>query len=335
MLMPPPQPPMTDALAFWIAAPGRGEIRREALPSPGPEDVVVRTLHSGVSRGTEALVFHGRVPPEEYQRMRAPFQAGDFPAPVKYGYACAGIVEDGPAALRQRRVFALHPHQTRFVIPAADAHPIPDAVPSRRAVLAANLETALNALWDAPLLPGSRVAVVGGGTVGCLVAWLAGRTPGCEVQLVDVRADRAATAARLGVTFAAPATATAECDVVFHASASGDGLATALGVAGLEATVVELSWYGDAVVPAALGRAFHSRRLTLKSSQVGLVAPAQRPRWPHARRLRLALSLLDDPALDVLLTGDSPFAALPDTLPAVLADGAGVLCHTVRYDDAD
>lgn len=332
MLMPPPRPPMTDALAFWIAAPGRGEIRREALPAPGPEDVVVRTLYSGVSRGTEALVFHGRVPPEEYQRMRAPYQGGDFPAPVKYGYACAGVVEDGPAALRGRRVFALYPHQTRFVIPAADVHPIPEAVPSRRAVLAANLETALNALWDAPLLPGSRVAVVGGGTVGCLVAWLAGRTPGCEVQLVDVRADRAATAARLGVAFAPAATATADCDVVFHASASGDGLATALGLAGLEATVVELSWYGDAVVPAALGRAFHSRRLTLKSSQVGQVAPAQRPRWPHARRLRLALALLDDPALDVLVSVDIAFDTLPAMLPRIWSDTQSALPPVIRYD---
>ncbi|MGD9902162.1 MAG: zinc-binding alcohol dehydrogenase [Vicinamibacterales bacterium] len=322
---------MSDALAFWIVAPGRGEIRREVLSPRGPADVLVRTLHSGVSRGTEALVFHGRVPPAEYQRMRAPFQAGDFPAPVKYGYACVGVVDAGPAALAGRRVFVLHPHQTRFVVPADAVHPLPDAVPSRRAVLAANLETALNAVWDAALLPGSRVAVVGGGTVGCLVAWLAGRIPGCAVQLVDVRETRATTAATLGVAFAPPAEAAADCDVVFHASATGDGLATALGLAGLEATVVELSWYGTTVVPAALGEAFHSRRLTLKSSQVGHVAPAQRPRWSHARRLQAALDLLADDAVDALLTGESDFASLPADLPAVLGDGAGVLCHTVRY----
>jgi NADPH:quinone reductase-like Zn-dependent oxidoreductase len=320
------------ALAFWTVAPGRGEIRRETLPSPGAGDVVVRTEYSGVSRGTEALVFHGRVPVEEYQRMRAPFQAGDFPAPVKYGYASAGVVERGPHDLAGRRVFALHPHQTRYVLPAEAVHPIPDGVPSRRAVLAANLETAINATWDAGLAPGSRVAVVGAGTIGCLVAWLAGRVPGCEVQLVDVRQSRLAVAVRLGVGFSLPSPAVVDCDVVFHASATAEGLATAVRLAGVEATIVELSWYGAGVVPAPLGGAFHSRRLVLKASQVGAVAPAQRPRWTHARRLRLALSLLADPALDGLIAADCGFDALPAVMPEVLADGADVLCQAVRYD---
>jgi threonine dehydrogenase-like Zn-dependent dehydrogenase len=320
-----------DAFAFWTVAPGRGEIRPETLPAPGADDVVVRAEYSGVSRGTEALVFHGRVPAEEYQRMRAPFQGGDFPAPVKYGYASVGVVEHGPAGVAGRRVFALHPHQTRFVLPAAAVHPLPEGLPPRRAVLAANLETAVNAMWDAAVAPGSRVAVVGGGVVGCLVAWLAGRMPGCDVQLVDVRAARRATAATLGVGFATPEAATPECDVVFHASATGDGLATAVRLAGLEATVVELSWYGAGTIPAPLGGAFHSRRLTLKASQVGAVAPAQRPRWTYARRLGLALTLLADPALDALISAECRFDELPAVMPAVLADGADVLCQAVRY----
>ena len=320
-----------DAFAFWTVAPGRGEIRPETLPAPGADDVVVRAEYSGVSRGTEALVFHGRVPAEEYQRMRAPFQGGHFPAPVKYGYASVGVVEQGPAGLAGRRVFALHPHQTRFVLPAAAVHPLPEGLPPRRAVLAANLETAVNAVWDAAVAPGSRVAVVGGGVVGCLVAWLAGRMPGCDVQLVDVRATRRATAATLGVGFATPEAATPECDVVFHASATGDGLATAVRLAGLEATIVELSWYGAGTIPAPLGGAFHSRRLTLKASQVGAVAPAQRPRWTYARRLGLALRLLADPALDALISAECRFDELPAVMPAVLADGADVLCQAVRY----
>lgn len=323
-----------DALAFWIVAPGRGEIRRAPLPEPGPDDVLVRTLHSGVSRGTESLVFHGRVPLEEYQRMRAPLQEGDFPAPVKYGYAAVGIVEHGPAALLGRQVFVLHPHQTRFVAPATMAHPLPEGVPARRAVLAANLETAVNAVWDAALVPGSRVAVVGGGAVGCLTAWLAGRIPGCEVQLVDVRESRAAVAAALGVRFALPESASSDADIVFHASATAAGLDTAVRLAGSESTVVELSWYGDQTVAAPLGGAFHSRRLTIRASQVGAVAPAQRPRWSHARRLQLALSLLADPALDVLISSEGAFLDLPDTMPRLLAPGADGLCHAVRYDAA-
>lgn len=323
-----------DAHAFWIAAPGRGEIRRETLSPPDADGVVVRALHSGVSRGTEALVFHGHVPVEEYQRMRAPFQDGNFPAPVKYGYASVGVVERGHPALVGRTVFALYPHQTRYVIPASAAHLVPEGVPARRAILAANLETAVNAVWDAAVVPGQRVAVVGGGAVGCLVAWLAARIPGCEVELVDVNPARQAIADRLGVRFADPANATWDTDVVFHASATPAGLATAVRLAGVESTVVELSWYGDTTVPAPLGGAFHSRRLVLKASQVGQVSPALRPRWTHDRRLELALSLLTDPALDAIISDECAFEDLPRVMPAILGAGGGVLCHAVRYGAA-
>src|SRR6185295_5243592 len=123
---------MAEARAFWIAAPARGEIRAEPLDPPSADEVVVRALFSGISRGTEALVFHGRVPLSERQRMRAPFQVGEFPAPIKYGYASVGQVERGPAELEGRHVFVLHPHQTRYVVPVPAAHPLPeDVVPGR------------------------------------------------------------------------------------------------------------------------------------------------------------------------------------------------------------
>lgn len=321
---------MTDAHAFWVTAPGRGEIRAERLPAAGCGDAVVRTLYSGISRGTESLVQAGRVPPSDYARMRAPFQAGEFPAPVKYGYANVGLVEAGPAALNGRTVFCLYPHQTRYVVPADALHVLPGAVPPGRAVLAANLETALNGLWDAGPLPGDRIAVVGGGTVGCLVAWLAGRIPGCIVELVDVAPARAAIAATLGVRFASPGSAARDADLVIHASGAPAGLATALELAGVEATVVELSWFGDRAVSLPLGGAFHARRLTLRSSQVGSLPPAQRPRWTHRRRLELALALLADPALDALISGESAFAELPAVLPTLAAGDA--LCHRIRYD---
>src|SRR5437763_14631777 len=123
------------ARAFWIAAPGEGEIRTEPLDAPSPDDVVVRALYSGVSRGTEALVFQGRVPPSEYQRMRAPFQAGEFPSPIKYGYASVGTIERGPDDLQDRDVFVLFPHQTRYVVPARSVYLLPDTVPPDRAVV--------------------------------------------------------------------------------------------------------------------------------------------------------------------------------------------------------
>jgi threonine dehydrogenase-like Zn-dependent dehydrogenase len=320
-----------DARAFWIAEPGRGELRSESLPSPSPDEVVVRSLFSGISRGTEALVFEGRVPVSERQRMRAPFQAGEFPGPVKYGYASVGQVERGPRELRDRVVFALYPHQTRYVVPATAVHVLPDGVPAQRAVLAANLETAINGLWDARPHVGDRISVIGGGTVGCLVAWIGARTPGCEVELVDTNSARASVARALGVGFAAPERAMEGADIVIHASGSAAGLALALRVAGFEATIVEMSWYGNHVVPLPLGEGFHARRLTIKSSQVGCLAPSQRARWNTRRRMQLALSMLADPALDVLITGESPFETLPQVMAQLAAAPGETLCHRIKY----
>jgi NADPH:quinone reductase-like Zn-dependent oxidoreductase len=338
-VIPSPHPPdradaATVARACWVVAPGRAELRSETLP-PLPEGHVrVRTLHSGISRGTETLVLRGEVPPSEYERMRAPFQVGDFPAPVKYGYVNVGCVEEGPDELQGRFVFCLYPHQSIYQVPLDAVLPLPPGLPATRAVLAALLETAINALWDAAPSIGAHVAVIGGGTLGLLVAWLAARVPGCKVQVVDTVAARAELASALGAVFALPDAATTDADLVIHVSGRPAGLATALRLAGFEATVLELSWYGSRDVPVPLGEAFHSRRLRLQSSQVGSVAPAQRARWSHRRRLALALSLLDDPVLDRLVTHSAPFEDLPRVLehlagpPGTATD---VLCYRIDY----
>jgi threonine dehydrogenase-like Zn-dependent dehydrogenase len=319
------------ARALWYTAAGTAEIRQEDLPAPGDGEVLVETRFSALSRGTESLVLAGAVPPSEQARMRAPFQAGAFPFPVKYGYAAVGTVLAGPADLIGQTVFALYPHQTAFVVPVAAAIAVPATVPLPRAVLAANMETALNALWDAPVRPGSRVAVIGAGTVGALISWLAARVAGTEVTLVDLRASRATLASNLGCAFALPAQAPADCDLVFHASASAAGLNTAIAAAGDEATVVEMSWYGEREVAARLGGAFHSRRLQLVASQVGQVAPAMRPRWTHRRRLARALELLADSRLEALLEPAIAFDRLPAALPQILGPGGDVLCQVISY----
>ncbi|WP_409332560.1 zinc-dependent alcohol dehydrogenase [Trujillonella humicola] len=322
---------MADARAFWLRAPGAGEIREVRLREPGPEDVVVRTLHTGISRGTETLVFRGEVPAGQREVMRAPFQDGDLPGPVAYGYLNVGVVEHGPPDLLGRTVFCLFPHQTAYVVPASAVVPVPDGVPARRAVLAGTVETAVNALWDAPPLLGDRVTVVGAGMVGCCVARLLARFPGVEVQLVDVDAGRADVAARLGVPFTAPDGAAAGRDLVVHASAGAAGLQLSLDLLRAEGTVLELSWYGDREVAVALGGAFHSGRLAVRASQVGSVAPARRTTRTPRDRLALALGLLRDDAFDALLTGSSPFAELPGVM-ARLADGRlPALCHTIDY----
>ena len=319
------------ATAFWVTGPSEGELRTERLPVPAADEVRVRALYSGISRGTEALVFRGEVPPGERARMRAPFQAGEFPWPVKYGYIGVGEVEAGPSPLLGRRVFCLHPHQDRYVVPASAVHALPDDVPSGRAVLAANLETAINGLWDAAPGIGDRVSVVGAGAVGCLVAWLAARLPGCDVELVDTDPGRADLAAALGARFATPDEARDERDLVVHASGDPAGLERALELAGFEATVLEMSWFGERRATLSLGGAFHSRRLSIRASQVGTLPAARRARWDYRRRLALALELLADPVLDRLITDEAPFATLPAVMRR-LADAPGdTICQRISY----
>lgn len=319
------------AHAYWLRSPGAGEIRPVPLPEVGPDEVGVRTLYSAVSRGTEALVFGGRVPPSQHETMRAPFQDGDFPGPVKYGYLNVGVVEEGPPDLLDRAVFCLYPHQTRYVVPADAMTLIPEDVPPERAVLAGTLETAVNASWDAAPLVGDRIAVVGGGMVGCAVAGVLAGLPGARVQLVDVDPSRARIAAALGVGFAEPSEAHGDCDLVFHTSGTAEGLGRSLELLAADGSVIELSWYGDREITLRLGEAFHSQRLAIRGSQVGMLPPARRGRRSFADRMALALELLADPAFDTLITGESAFDELPAVMPR-LADGTLLaLCHRIRY----
>lgn len=320
--------------ALVYVSEGRADILQASLGDFREDDdefVTVRTQFSAISRGTERLVMTGKVPESERERMRAPFQKGDFPFPVTYGYAAVGVVEHGPSSLHGRAVFALHPHQDRFQIPASAAHPLPDGLPPRRATLAANMETALNAVWDSGVGPGDRVAVIGAGAVGCLTASLLSRIAGCEVTLIDRYPGRAAIASKLGVTFVSETPASLKADVVFHASASASGLAAALSCAGPEAVVVEMSWYGEGDIPAPLGGAFHSRRLTLRSSQVGSIPPARAARWSYSRRLSKAMELLNDSSLDELLTDEIAFDDAPARLPDLLSPEHPAVVPLIRY----
>lgn len=319
------------ARALWYTGPGAAEVRTEMVRDCLPGEARVRTLFSGISRGTERLISNGAVPPSEWQRMRAPMQSGDFPFPVKYGYCATGVVEDGPPELTGKTIFCLHPHQDVFVASADRLAPVPEDVPAKRATLAANMETALNAHWDAETGPGDRIVIVGAGVVGLLVARIAARMPGTEVTVVDVDASRREITEQFGARFTKPDAAPHDADLVFHTSASEAGLATGLQCAGFEATVVELSWYGEAAPKVPLGGAFHSRRLTLKSSQVGHVAGPKRARWPYSRRLGTALELLRDPVLDALVADEIDFSEAPLRLPSILNGPATGFAPVIRY----
>ena len=317
--------------SLWYVGPGQAEIRTESLEPLPAESVQVRTLFSALSRGTESLVYRGLVPESEYVRMAAPWMGGAFPFPVQYGYSNVGRIEAGPAHLIGQLVFALRPHQTAYQAGLNDVIALPKGLSAERAVLAANMETALNAVWDAAPGPGDRIAVIGGGVVGCLVAYLCGHLPGAEVTLVDINPNRASIANALGVGFAGPAAAPSDCDVVFHCSATAAGLTSAIAAAGDEALVLELSWYGATPVEVPLGGAFHSRQIRLQSSQVGHIASSHRPRWNYRRRLQAAIGMLADPRLDVLLSPPIAFADLPNRLPTILGAQSDVLCCLIDY----
>jgi 2-desacetyl-2-hydroxyethyl bacteriochlorophyllide A dehydrogenase len=318
------------ALALWYEAPEVCQLRQERLPKPAENDVLVRTLYSGISRGTEALIFRGLVPESEFERMRGPHMEGSFPFPVKYGYAAVGRIEAGPSHLIGREVFALHPHQDRFVLPADQVTVLPETLPARRAVLAANMETALNIVWDAGIQPGDRVAVFGAGVVGTLVAYLASRIVGTETTIVDSNPGRQELAAALGLTFVQAGRLDGEFDVLVNATASADALQDAIAHAGMEAKIVEASWYGDRPVTVKFGGAFHSRRLSLISSQVGAVPASQRARWSYQRRMAKALDLLLDVRLDRMISGETRFSELPAAYARILS-AQETLCHRIRY----
>jgi hypothetical protein len=319
------------AEALWYVGPGRAEIRQERLDSPAKGSVRVRALYGAISRGTEALIAAARVPASEYGRMRGPYMGGSFPFPVKYGYATVGRVEAGPEGLIGRDVFVLHPHQTIFDVPVDAAVAVPENIPMSRAVLAANMETALNATWDADPILSGPIAVVGAGVVGALVGYLCARVPGAEVTLIDINPAREKLARALGLNFVKPGTAPADCKLVVHTSGDPRGLATAIDIAGDEATILEMSWYGAGDVPVPLGGAFHSRRLKLVSSQVGKVAPSRRATTSHRQRLEQAIALLADARLDALLMPVVPFRELPERLPDILDRQNDVLCQLIAY----
>lgn len=319
------------AKALWIEGENSCAIRQSELAEAGADEVVVRSLYSGISRGTESLILHGRVPVSEHERMRGPHMEGEFPFPVKYGYASVGTVEAGADDLQSPPVFCLHPHQDRYVVNADFLHPLPAGLPPQRAVLAANMETALNIVWDANVQPGDRVAVFGAGVVGSLVANLCSRIAGTETVVVDNNAQRRLHIEAMGLSFFEPQDLSGEFDILINASASAKALATALSHAALEAKIVEASWYGDGTASIPLGGAFHSKRLSIISSQVGAVPALRARRWSFRRRMAKALELLLDARLDNLISGETPFADLPTEYSRILND-RDTLCHRVSYE---
>lgn len=319
------------ARALVYAAPQHCEIRDFPLVELAPGLVEVETLFSGLSRGTERVVFNGAIPESEHSRMRAPFQIGEFPFPVAYGYASVGNVVEGPEDLRGRTVFSLAPHQERLRLNGSAVTVLPEEVTPERAVLAANTETALNAIWDAELQPGSTVLIVGAGLLGCLLAALLSIRQDLSVYICDLLPQRSATLTEFPVSFITTTEGLDSVAVSFHTSASAAGLQTAIDALAFEGRVIELSWFGDRDVTLSLGGAFHSKRLTIQSSQVGHVARARRASTGYAQRLGQALGHLADPRFDAFVSEEVAFDDLPEAMPRLLAPDAPGIATRIRY----
>jgi 2-desacetyl-2-hydroxyethyl bacteriochlorophyllide A dehydrogenase len=330
---------------LWWTALRTGELRAEPLPPPGPEDVVVQAIASGISAGTELLVYRGQVPPE--LPLDLPTLAGSFRYPIKYGYASVGRVAAAGAAVRDRApgdlVFALHPHQSTYVLPAARTVLLPPNLPPEHGVFLANLETAVNVALDAAPRLGETVLLSGLGVVGLLVLQTLRRTGVAEIIAVDPLPRRRALAARLGASL----TLAPDADVAAQARArtAGRGVDLAVEVSGApaalgpaieavadEGTVVVASWYGTKSVPLHLGSHFHRGRVRLRSSQVGHLDPALAPRWDHARRQAVALRLLAELPLGDLISHRIPFAQAPEAFALLDERPADALQVVLTYE---
>lgn len=313
-----------SAHGLWLVDKRKYQILPVPLPNgTNKSDIVLKMRVSGVSRGTERLVFNAQVPETEYERMRAPRQTGHFPYPVLYGYCAVADIIDGPAALIGRSAFCLNPHQDYFTAPLEALTFLPETLPARRAVLLANMETALNGIWDSGISAGDKVTVIGAGVIGLLIGFLASRIPATTITVIDTQ-DRSKLAGLFGCQFETTPQQGLEADVVFHCSASDSGLQTAFACAGMDSAIVEMSWYGNKSLTLNLGGAFHSKRLRLIGSQVGQIPATHKARWTYQRRMDRALALLDDPRLDELLTHAIAFTDAPQALPSLLDDPAAL-----------
>lgn len=316
------------ATAYWVEAAGRGALRRQTLRPPHDGEVEIVARFSGVSCGTERLVGRGRVPATAAATMACAGMQGTFALPISYGYSLVGeVVATG------ERVFTMHPHHDRAVVPHDRLVALPDDVPSPRATLLPNLETALNAVWDAELRTGERVVVLGGGAVGLLLTFALARCHDGPVTLVEAAAERRTFAARLpwlADVLAPEAVAAERAAVAFHTTASAAGLQLAIDAVGFEGRVIELSWYGDEAVPVHLGGSFHHARKRIVASQVATVAPSHRAAGRGARTARV-LELLRDARLDALRSEAIPFAELPAFFARLYRGDPTMPCPLVEY----
>ncbi|WP_047865203.1 zinc-dependent alcohol dehydrogenase [Rubrobacter aplysinae] len=336
-----------EARSLWFTAPRRAELRNETVPAPGEAEVRVRAAASAPSGGTEMLVYRGEAPADA--ALDLPTLEGSFGFPIKYGYALSGRIEELGEKVEGMAVgdpvFVHHPHQSRLTVPASYVVPLPTGIDPSIGVFAANLETAVNIVHDSPLKLGETALVFGQGVVGLLVAQLLRLAGAGAVLTVDPLESRRRLALALGADGALTpgeglveevlaATGGRGADVAVEASGAGEALQDAVEAVAVEGTVVVASWYGTKPVDLSLGQNFHRGRVTLRSSQVGMLNPALSPRWDHARRTRTVVEFLEDPRLRLgaLVSHRVPFERAPDAYRLIEDRPAGLAQVLLTYE---
>ena len=292
-----------------FAAPGRIEVTHDDIPSPREGEVLVRTLVSGISAGTELHVYRGDISEGVLLDESLPSLQEPFRYPATYGYASVGeVVDDG------RRVFAFQPHVSHYVAREDELYDVPEDLSSEAAALWPSVETAVNLVLDARPLVGERVLVVGQGVVGLATTSILSRFPLGELWTVDPIESRRAASKRCGAASSfhpdeADAAGVLErFDLTIELSGSAEGLNLAIGAAGFEGRVVVGSWYGDKSVSVDLGTHFHRGRLQLSiiSSQVSHLGSLLLSRWTKARRMEVAANALSLLPTETIITHRFP-----------------------------
>jgi 2-desacetyl-2-hydroxyethyl bacteriochlorophyllide A dehydrogenase len=327
------------ARALWFDGPRKVAIRECDLPETGPDHVLVRTLFSGISPGTELLAYRGEIDESLALDETLPALSGSFSYPFQYGYSCVGRVEEGSGAPGGTLVFAFHPHQDRFVVGTEDAIEI-DGLDARTATLFPLVETALQVSLEVALESAPVVVVAGLGVVGLLVAVLVQRE-GAQVVGSEPLPWRRELAASVGIEsvdpadldrWVADATAGRGIPILVEASGNPAALADGLRVLGHEGTALVVSWYGTKPVPLPLGAEFHRRRLIIRSTQVSTIPARLASEWSRERRRRVALGLMHELPLGTVATHEFPFAEAPAAYAQADEATPGLLHAALCYE---
>jgi threonine dehydrogenase-like Zn-dependent dehydrogenase len=313
--------------ALWHLSRSKSVLQQDELPLL--HNTIVQSLYSLISAGTEKLVAKGFVPEKLHGTMTVPYMQGTLGLPVKYGYSLTGKIVESEVFEKDALVHIMHPHQDIICVDAKHCMLIPDYIPVKRATLVANMETVINAIWDADLQKGTSVLVAGYGTIGALLARICKTQFDCNVYLIEKNENRAILLERHGYRLATENDIL--YDVAFNCTANETALQYCIDHVGEEGSVIELSWYGDKKVSLSLGESFHTMRKKIISSQVSSIPKAKRASWNYENRKQLAFSYLNDAFFDELITNEIPFAETQNFFEKLRSENLSGIGYCIKY----